>query len=191
MISSLNLNDCIKYTCSNGSFPPKVVGSGCPIGLQKLGAAPIAFNCLEPVQSDCREQIYFKIIWCEWSIKATAPVVLWNTTQITSCFWHVQQIEFSQIIDDSHAEHIYRRNFWEFIHSFGDCIVNGKRIKVLNDYIDNSKSKSLNEPKISPVDCHMRTKRKLIPQAVYASKMGRLHKHHHAKNGVTQTRPDF
>ena len=33
-----------------------------------LGAAPIASNDLKPVRSDSPEQIYLKIIWCEWSI---------------------------------------------------------------------------------------------------------------------------
>ena len=32
---------------------------------KKLGAAPISSNSLKPVRSDSREQIYFKIIWCE------------------------------------------------------------------------------------------------------------------------------
>ena len=36
---------------------------------KNLGAAPITCNGLEPVRSDSREQIYLKIIWCEWSIR--------------------------------------------------------------------------------------------------------------------------
>ena len=49
-----------------GSFTPNNL---LPIGLQKLGAAPIASNSLKSVWSDSREQIYFKIIWSEWSIR--------------------------------------------------------------------------------------------------------------------------
>ena len=37
---------------------------------EKMGAAPIASNSLKPVRSDSREQIYLKIIWCEWSKKS-------------------------------------------------------------------------------------------------------------------------
>ena len=52
----------------NGPFTPNdllpTVRSDC----KKLGASPIASNGLKPVSSDSQEQIYFKIIWCEWSI---------------------------------------------------------------------------------------------------------------------------
>ena len=34
-----------------------------------FGTTPIAFNGLKPVWSNSREQIYFKIIWCESSIR--------------------------------------------------------------------------------------------------------------------------
>ena len=39
-----------------------------------------------------------------------------------------------------------------FLHL--EIISNGRPIKVLNDRIDISKSKSLNDAKISPVQCH-------------------------------------
>ena len=60
----------------------------CPIRLQKkLGAAPIASKGLKPVQSDSREQIYLKIIWCEWSIRQRGEyrqiVMIKNTLENT------------------------------------------------------------------------------------------------------------
>ena len=59
------------HKCNNsyGSFPPNNLLPTVRSDYKKLGAPPIASNGLKPVWSDSREQIYLKIIWCEWSIR--------------------------------------------------------------------------------------------------------------------------
>ena len=52
----------------NGSFTQNNLLPTVRQDCKKLGAAPISSNGLKPVRWDSRQPVYFKIIWCEWSI---------------------------------------------------------------------------------------------------------------------------